>query len=260
MAAAVIESVAFTSNAGTDNTYIAGNIVQVTVTFDQAVDVTGTPRITLNIGGILVQADYESGSGTTDLVFSYTIQAGQNDADGISIGADALSLNGGTIKNGGDDADLTHSPVADDPSHLVDTSAPAAPSAPDLVAGSDSGSSNSDNITNDDTPTVTGTAEAGSTVTIYDTDGTTVLGTGIATGGTYSITLSTLSDGAHTLTAKATDTAGNTSVASAGLTVTIDTLAPTIAITTPIAGDGIVNAAEDNTVTVSGTTTGVEDG
>src|SRR5439155_1065235 len=43
--------------------------------------------------------------------------------------------------------------------------------------------------TNDTTLTVSGTAEAGSTVTIYDTDGTTVLGTGVATGGgNYTIT------------------------------------------------------------------------
>ena len=60
-------------------------------------------------------------------------------------------------------------------------------------------------VTNDTTLTITGTAEAGSTVTIYDTDGTTVLGTGIATGGNYSITTSALGSGGHTLTAKATD-------------------------------------------------------
>src|SRR5690606_4020998 len=57
----------------------------------------------------------------------------------------------------------------------IDTAAPSAPSAPDLQAPSDSGSSSADNVTNDTTPTLTGTAEAGSTVTIRD--GSTVLGT-----------------------------------------------------------------------------------
>ncbi len=108
----------------------------------------------------------------------------------------------------------------------IDTSV-AAPSAPDLVVGSDSGTSSTDDITNATTPTLSGTAEAGSTVTLYDTDGTTALGTAVATGGAWSITSSTaLSEGAHTLTTKATDLAGNVSVASAGLALTIDTTAP----------------------------------
>src|SRR3569623_1316342 len=76
-------------------------------------------------------------------------------------------------------------------------------------------------------PTFSGTAEAGSIVTLYDTDGTTVLGTGTATGGNWSITSSSLSAGSHTVTAKATDAAGNTSSASSGLSVSIDTAAPT---------------------------------
>ena len=43
-------------------------------------------------------------------------------------------------------------------------------------------------------------------------------------------------------------------------TVALDNVAPTIAIDTTLAGDNIVNAAEDNTFVVSGTTSGVEDG
>ena len=42
-----------------------------------------------------------------------------------------------------------------------------APGAPDLVAGSDSGSSNTDDITNDNTPDFTGTAENGATVKVF---------------------------------------------------------------------------------------------
>jgi hypothetical protein len=116
--------------------------------------------------------------------------------------------------------------------YVLDTTAPVAPSAPDLLAASDSGSSSTDNLTNNATPSLTGTAEAGATVTVYDTDGTTVLGTGVATGGNYAITTSTLGSGAHTLTAKATDAAGNVSAASTGLSVTIDTTAPTATIST----------------------------
>ncbi|WP_423147935.1 Ig-like domain-containing protein [Rubrolithibacter danxiaensis] len=114
------------------------------------------------------------------------------------------------------------------PSLTFDTKAPAAPSAPDLATGSDSGSSNSDNITTDTTPTFTGTAETGATITLYDTDGTTVLGSGTATGGNWSITSSALSAGAHTVTAKATDAAGNVGVTSTALSITIDTSSPTL--------------------------------
>lgn len=109
--------------------------------------------------------------------------------------------------------------------HTVDRVAPNAPSTPDLTT--DSGSSATDNITNDTTPTLTGTAEDGSAVTLYDTDGITALDSVTATGGSWSITSPALSEGSHTLTAKAVDAAGNESVASAGLTVTIDTTAPT---------------------------------
>ncbi|MFS2161100.1 Ig-like domain-containing protein [Pseudomonas sp. Pseusp122] len=111
--------------------------------------------------------------------------------------------------------------------YVLDNSAPATPAAPVLASASDTGASNSDRITNNTTPTITGTAESGSTVTLYDTDGTTVLGTGVATGGAYAIAVSALTSTSHTITAKATDAAGNTSTASSGTTLTIDTSAPT---------------------------------
>src|SRR5207253_3180461 len=108
----------------------------------------------------------------------------------------------------------------------IDTTA-AAPSAPDMTAASDTGSSSTDNITNNTTPVFSGSgAEAGATVTLFDTNGTTVLGTATADAlGNSPTTSSTLSSGSHTLTAKQTDIAGNTSAASAGLAVTIDTAA-----------------------------------
>ena len=58
-----------------------------------------------------------------------------------------------------------------------------------------------------------------------------MLGTATATGGNWSITSAALSAGAHTLTAKAADAAGNESPASGGLAVTIDTTAPTSSVT-----------------------------
>ena len=133
-------------------------------------------------------------------------------------------------------------------SFTLDTTV-AAPSAPDLTAATDSGSSSTDNITSVTTPTFTGSgAEVGATVTLFDTNGTTVLGTAIADGsGNWSITSSTLTGGSHTLTAKQTDIAGNTSAASAGLSVTIDTAAPVVLITSV---GGTINQAAQ---TITGT-------
>ena len=83
------------------------------------------------------------------------------------------------------------------------------------------------------TQTLTGTAEAGSTVKLYD--GATLLGSALASGtGAWSYTTAALANGGHSLTATATDAAGNTGVHSAALAVTIDTdAAPTSAPTAP---------------------------
>src|SRR5207249_2122706 len=97
----------------------------------------------------------------------------------------------------------------------IDTGAPDAPSTPDLTT--DTGSSTTDNLTNDNTPTFAGTAEPGSTVTIYSDD--TAVGSGVAVGGEYSVTTSELADGPHAITAVATDGAGNPSASSAALDI-----------------------------------------
>ncbi|MGI4720027.1 MAG: Ig-like domain-containing protein, partial [Janthinobacterium lividum] len=117
--------------------------------------------------------------------------------------------------------------------YTLDHTAPAAPSRPDLLAASDSGIAD-DNVTRDTTPTFSGTAEVGSVVTLFDSDGSTVLGTDVATDGTWTIQASELIAGTHSLTVKAADAAGNLSDASGPLTVTIVTsaaapAAPTLA-------------------------------
>ena len=45
------------------------------------------------------QAAYTSGTGTRSLTFAYTIAADDADTDGITIAANALTLNGGTIQD-----------------------------------------------------------------------------------------------------------------------------------------------------------------
>jgi pectate lyase len=98
-------------------------------------------------------------------------------------------------------------------------------------------------------PTLAGTAEAGSTVKIYE--GSTLLGTTNATGGAWSFTLATpLTDGTHAIIAKATDSAGNISTA-APLTLVVGT-APAIT-TSPVAQTVAAGSAASFTVSANGT-------
>ena len=77
-------------------------------------------------------------------------------------------------------------------------------SAPTISSFSTDSGIVGDGITNDNTLTLTGTAEAGNTVSIYD--GATLLGTAVANGsGAWSFTTGALADGAHSFTATATD-------------------------------------------------------
>ena len=82
-----------------------GGTLQVRVRFNEAVTVTGTPQLTVvNDTNANHTLSYASGSGTNELVFSLTIAAGNaaTDADDVlSIGANAMSLNGGTVKDTG---------------------------------------------------------------------------------------------------------------------------------------------------------------
>ncbi|MEV4783246.1 Ig-like domain-containing protein, partial [Burkholderia sp. LMU1-1-1.1] len=73
----------------------------------------------------------------------------------------------------------------------IDRAAPGAPGAPVLDAASDTGVSDADKLTKDATPTLTGSAEAGATVKLYD--GTTLVGSGVANAdGVWTVTTGTL--------------------------------------------------------------------
>ena len=102
-----VENVAFTDGL---YGYKLDDIIEVTVTFSEEVAVTGTPQIALTLGSMTRQADYQSGPPSTDLVFRYTVAATDEAPDGVTIAANALKLNGGSIKrhNADIDANLEH--------------------------------------------------------------------------------------------------------------------------------------------------------
>lgn len=107
----------------------------------------------------------------------------------------------------------------------IDTTAPDAPTVPDLAPGSDTGRSASDNLTHATALLFTGRADPAGVVTLFD--GETAIGTGkVGALGNWAIQAATLGGGVHEISARVTDAAGNASAASAALTVTIDTAAP----------------------------------
>ena len=69
-----------------------------TVTVSEAVAVTGSPRLVLDVGGVTRYATYASGSGSSALTFTYSPQVGDVDLNGIAI-TSPLDLNSGTIKD-----------------------------------------------------------------------------------------------------------------------------------------------------------------
>ncbi len=113
-------------NVPANETYIAGNNLDFAVNFSENVTVNtagGTPQLSLTIGATTRQATYQSGSGTSALIFRYTVQSGELDNDGIAVGT--LSANGGTLKDAaGNNANLTLNSVGSTSAVLVDAVAP----------------------------------------------------------------------------------------------------------------------------------------
>jgi T5SS/PEP-CTERM-associated repeat protein len=176
------------------------------------------------------------GSATADAAGNWTITSSSLSPGGHTVTAKQVS--GGLTS-------AASGPLA----VTIDNVAPGAPSSPDLIAASDSGISNSDNLTNVAAGTFTGSAEVGSTVKLFD--GATQVGSGVTgANGVWTVTTSALANGTHSITATATDVAGNQSGVSGALSVVIDTIAPTAPSTPKLAAgsdsgisstDGITN-------------------
>ena len=127
----------------------------------------------------------------------------------------------------------------------VDTLAPGAPVVTAPAANATVGTG---------TPGITGTAEPGSTVTVY-LDGAPAGTTTAGSDGTWSFTPTTaLADGPHTVAASATDAAGNAGPQSTPQSFTVDsTLAPETTITS---GPDASSTSTDATFVVTSTAAG----
>src|SRR6187399_1228711 len=248
-------------------TDVAGNTSAassaLTVTIDAAPPVA--PSIAAFSTDSGVAGDHITNDNTLTLTGSAETNATVKVYDGATLlgsatanGAGAWSFTTAALTNGAHSLTATATDVAGNTSTassaLSVTIDAAAPVVPSITAYSTDSGTVGDGITNDNTLTLTGSAEANATVKVYD--GVTLLGSATANGaGTWSFTTAALANGAHGLTATATDVAGNTSTASSALSVTIDAAAPVVPSITAYStdsgtvGDGITN---DNTLTLTG--------
>ena len=119
--APTVSGVALTSTPGTDNTYAIGDAVAATVTFSEAVDISGSPQLELDFDGTAKAAGCATGTNTTTMACSYTVLVGEEAPNGVAIAANKLT--GGTIYATGSttvNADLDHVAVALAADHKVD--------------------------------------------------------------------------------------------------------------------------------------------
>lgn len=82
-----------------DSTYGLGSSLDFQVVFNGAVIVSGTPCLSLQVGTDSVSACYTSGSGSNTINFSYVVQAGEDDVDGIELGNQIVLGVGGNLKD-----------------------------------------------------------------------------------------------------------------------------------------------------------------
>ncbi|MCM2506095.1 hypothetical protein NDN16_20815, partial [Aureimonas altamirensis] len=126
----------------------AGDTVTLEVSFSEAVYVdttNGVPKLKIRIGSQLRDALYVSGDGTDKLHFTYTIEAGQTDTDGISVDSNSLIVAAGAIRDrAGTDVNPVHASVAANASYKVDTTAPTVTSV--VISGQTGGQNNLLNV------------------------------------------------------------------------------------------------------------------
>lgn len=204
---------------------ITGPLTSGQTTDDTVPRLVGTsePFATVNIyeGTTLVGTGTADGTGNWSIVLNTTLATGAH-----SFTAQATDAAGNTSVSSASFS-LT-----------IDTTPPALPvltSILDDVGNAPTPVANG-GLTNDAQPTLSGTAEAGSTVKIFDNG--VQIGSVTATGGAWSFTPSpALGNGSHNLTFTATDAAGNASAPTAGYVINVDTLAPAAPVISSVIDD-----------------------
>lgn len=205
-------------NVGTNDFALSGTLAAAST-------VTGVTRISDEVYDVLVDVP-DNGDGTVNL--DITVAPTVENALGNPLLGSAVALGA-------------------DETYTIDNTPPTVPTA-DLAAASDRGVSDTDGITNDDTPTITGTVDADTTVRIVSSIDGQVGQDSAANYNAAGIDTTSLSDGVHTLTIEAKDRAGN--IASTAIVITIDTIAPVAnTILSPLSPPDDVTITFNETIT-----------
>lgn len=242
------------SSSNANGIYKAGDSIDVRITWSKSVVVVGSPKVTLNTSQ---DATYVSGSGTSEIVFNYVVQSGDNVSDLDAFSSSALTLNGGTIKDSdGVDANLglpaasSGSTLADLKNIEIDTTAPSLAMAA-IVNSSP-------------TPMATyalsfGTVTGTFTQYCILENSTTVGGCSWTSGSLPSTYAVTSTNNAKVLSVWLRDSAGNISSRVDTNSVTLDTTAPTVSLVTSSSANGqylsgsiLVSVNFSESVTVAG--------
>ena len=125
-------------------------------------------------------------------------------------------------------------------------------------AGDKQGGLSAKEVTDDNTPTFSGTGQPGATIQVKDSSGSTIASTMVAKDGTWTVTLPTQADGEHTWSVVQIDGSKTTSAGS--ITVTVSTADTSVTLATT-AGDNVINASEQAAgFTLSGTSKNLAQG
>ncbi|AMR81813.1 Ig-like domain-containing protein [Cupriavidus nantongensis] len=226
----------------------AGNTSAPTAAFNLTVD-TAAPA-----DPVITQANGTTISGTAEAGSSIGIDVDGDGTPDATVTADATTgvwtYTPGTPLPDGTAISVTATDAAGNTSAPATATVDATPPAIPAITGATDDNPVSTPLasgdsTNDSTPTLSGTADAGSTISIYN--GATLIGTTVAdaTTGVWSFTPTTpLTDGPVSLTATATDAAGNVSAPTAAFNLTVDTAAPADPVITQASGTTISGTAE----------------
>ncbi|WNV02453.1 Ig-like domain-containing protein [Enterobacter sp. DTU_2021_1002640_1_SI_PRY_ASU_LCPMC_013] len=169
---------------------------------------------------------------------------------------------GAALGGGAIGALLAHGGDGETKTRVIDNTKEVESATPTFLltdnAGDKQGVLSAKEVTDDNTPTFSGTGEPGATIQVKDGSGSTIASTMVAKDGTWTVTLLTQADGEHTWSVVQIDGSKTTSAGS--ITVTVSTADTSVTLATT-AGDNVINASEQAAgFTLSGTSKNLAQG
>ncbi|HHA1408136.1 TPA: Ig-like domain-containing protein [Enterobacter hormaechei subsp. xiangfangensis] len=169
---------------------------------------------------------------------------------------------GAALGGGAIGALLAHGGDGETKTRVIDNTKEVESATPTFLltdnAGDKQGVLSAKEVTDDNTPTFSGTGQPGATIQVKDGSGSTIASTMVAKDGTWTVTLPTQADGEHTWSVVQID--GNKTTSAGSITVTVSTADTSVTLATT-AGDNVINASEQAAgFTLSGTSKNLAQG